>query len=84
MLQQTQVDRVAPAYQAFTERYPSFAALAAASRADVVRSWKGLGYNLRAVRLHELAIAVVSRHGGNLPSERDALRALPGIGPYTA
>ncbi|MBV8424944.1 MAG: A/G-specific adenine glycosylase, partial [Candidatus Eremiobacteraeota bacterium] len=84
MLQQTQVDRVAPAYEAFMERYPSFAALAAASRADVVRSWKGLGYNLRAVRLHELAIAVVSHHGGKLPSERDALRALSGIGPYTA
>ncbi|MGH7327472.1 MAG: A/G-specific adenine glycosylase [Polyangiaceae bacterium] len=84
MLQQTQVDRVAAAYERFLALFPSFERLAAATRSDVVREWKGLGYNLRAVRLHELACAVVQRHGGKLPSDERALRALPGIGPYTA
>ena len=84
MLQQTQVDRVVAAYERFTALFPSFEKLAAATRADVVREWKGLGYNLRAVRLHQLACAIVERHGGRLPSDERALRALPGIGPYTA
>jgi A/G-specific adenine glycosylase len=84
MLQQTQVDRVVASYERFTKIFPSFERLAAATRSDVVREWKGLGYNLRAVRLHDLACAVVQRHGGKLPSDEDALRALPGIGPYTA
>src|SRR6185312_7032957 len=84
MLQQTQVERVIPIFDAFTAVYPSFAALADASAGDVVRRWRGLGYNSRALRLHALARAVVERHGGALPRERDALLALPGIGPYTA
>ena len=84
MLQQTQVERVLPLYAAFVAAFPDFAALAAAQAADVVRMWRGLGYNSRAVRLHALARAVVEHHGGALPSERDALLALPGIGPYTA
>ncbi len=84
MLQQTQVDRVIPYFERFTEQFPSLAALAAASRADVIRAWAGLGYNRRAVKLHELAQAVVARHGGQLPADRAALLALPGIGPYTA
>ena len=84
MLQQTQVERVAAAYERFLVAFPSFPALAAAPRADVVRAWKGLGYNLRAVRLHELARAVTERYGGLLPSESQALLALPGIGAYTA
>jgi len=84
MLQQTQVDRVVAAYERFIAAYPAFEALAAASRADVVRAWKGLGYNMRAVRLHELACTVVARHAGAMPSDVEALRALPGIGPYTA
>lgn len=84
MLQQTQVDGVIPLYEAFVARFPSFAALAAAPSADVVRAWRGLGYNSRAVRLHALACAVVERHGGTLPRETAALRALPGIGAYTA
>lgn len=84
MLQQTQVDRVIPLYEAFVAAFPSFEALAAAEAGDAVRLWRGLGYNSRAVRLHALARAVVERHGGSLPSERDALLALPGIGPYTA
>lgn len=84
MLQQTQVDRVIPLYEAFIGAFPSFEALAAAEAGDAVRLWRGLGYNSRAVRLHKLAQAVVERHGGRLPSDREALLALPGIGPYTA
>jgi A/G-specific adenine glycosylase len=84
MLQQTQVDRVIPLYEAFVAAFPAFAALAAADAGDAVRMWRGLGYNSRAMRLHALARAVVERHGGVLPSDRDALLALPGIGPYTA
>ena len=84
MLQQTQVERVIPLFEAFVARMPSFVALAAADAGDVVRAWRGLGYNSRAVRLHALARAVVARHGGALPSDVAALRALPGIGAYTA
>ena len=84
MLQQTQVERVVPIFTAFVGRWPGFAELARASQADVVRAWKGLGYNSRAVRLHRLAKAVVERHGGELPADEAALRALPGVGPYTA
>jgi A/G-specific adenine glycosylase len=84
MLQQTQVDRVIPLFEAFVAAWPDFAALAVASRADVVRAWKGLGYNSRAVRLHQLAQAVCERHGGTLPLDEAALRELPGVGPYTA
>ena len=84
MLAQTQVDRVVPKFKAFVERFPDFRALAAASTADVLRQWKGLGYNSRAVRLHRLAKAVVERYGGLLPQARRELRSLPGIGPYTA
>jgi A/G-specific adenine glycosylase len=83
MLQQTQVDRVVPVFERFVTNFPSFAALAEASSADVVRAWRGLGYNSRAVRLQRLAKAVCERHGGTLPSDGDALRALPGVGPYT-
>jgi len=84
MLQQTQVDRVIPLYEAFIAAFPDFAALAAADAGDAVRLWRGLGYNSRAMRLHALARAVVAQHGGTLPSDREALLALPGIGPYTA
>jgi A/G-specific adenine glycosylase len=84
MLQQTQVDRVAPIFERFVATWPSFEALAAASQADVVRAWKGLGYNSRAVRLHRLAKAVCERFGGRLPDDEPALRGLPGVGPYTA
>jgi len=84
MLQQTQVDRVLPLYAAFLERFPNLAALAAADAGDVMRAWRGLGYNSRAQRLRLLAQTVLTRHGGELPRRRDALLALPGIGPYTA
>ena len=84
MLQQTQVDRVVPVFTAFIARFPTLASLAAAGTADVLRMWKGLGYNSRAVRLQAAARTVVETHGGHMPRSTDALRALPGIGPYTA
>ncbi len=84
MLQQTQVERVIPLYAAFLVAFPDIAALAAATAGDVVRMWRGLGYNSRAVRLHALARAVVDEYDGIVPRERDALLALPGIGAYTA
>ncbi len=84
MLQQTQVARTLPAYAGFLAAFPTFEALAAAPVADVIRAWSGMGYNTRAVRLHRLAVEVVAEHGGNLPRTAEGLRALPGIGPYTA
>lgn len=84
MLQQTQVSRVIPLFEAFVDRWPTPTALAAAPRADVLRAWQGLGYNRRAVALHSAAQAIVERHDGRVPAELDALRALPGIGDYTA
>ena len=84
MLQQTQVARVEPAWRAFLERFPTVAALAAASLADVLTAWRGLGYNRRAAYLHRCAAALVERHGGVVPDDLAALRALPGVGDYTA
>ncbi len=84
MLQQTQVERVVPIFEAFVAAWPDFAALAKASQADVVRAWRGLGYNSRAVRLHALARAVCERYGGVLAQTEAELQTLAGIGPYTA
>lgn len=84
MLQQTQVDRVIPKYEAFLAQFPDVAALADAPTADVIRAWAGLGYNRRAVNLQRAARIVVGEHGGRFPQEVAALRRLPGIGPYTA
>lgn len=84
MLQQTQVDRVIPKYHAFLERFPTLQDLAAASAADVIREWQGLGYNRRALNLKRLAEIVVRDHGGELPREVAELERLPGIGRYTA
>jgi len=84
MLQQTPVRRVLPAYAAWLTRWPTPAALAAASAADAVRQWDRLGYPRRAVRLHASAQLIVSRHGGQVPDTVAELRALPGIGTYTA
>jgi A/G-specific adenine glycosylase len=84
MAQQTGVDRVIPYYQAFLERFPDPPACAAAPAADVLRLWAGLGYNRRGLNLHRCAVALVERHGGTVPADLDALRRLPGIGPYTA
>jgi A/G-specific adenine glycosylase len=84
MLQQTQVARVVPRYEAFLDRWPTPAACAASSVGEVVEAWAGLGYNRRAVNLHRCAAVVVAEHDGRLPEDREALLALPGIGPYTA
>ena len=84
MLQQTQVARVVPRYQAFMDRFPTPAAMAATPVADVVTRWAGLGHNRRAVNLHRAATAVVADHDGRLPADLPGLLALPGIGPYTA
>ncbi|MEV7973475.1 A/G-specific adenine glycosylase [Cellulomonas sp. NPDC089187] len=84
MLQQTPVVRVEPAWRAWMTRWPTPANLAAAAPADVLRAWDRLGYPRRALRLRECAQAVVERHGGELPTDEAELRALPGIGEYTA
>lgn len=84
MLQQTQVVRVVPRYEAFLERFPTPTVCAAAPVGEVVRAWEGLGYNRRAVNLHRAAQVIVAVHGGRLPDGLDALLALPGVGPYTA
>lgn len=84
MLQQTQASRVEPAFRSFLRRFPSVSSLAAASRAEVLRAWAGLGYNRRAVSLHRAAQAVMTSHGGRVPVDPAALRTLPGVGPYTA
>ncbi len=78
MLQQTQVVRVVPRYHAWLERWPSVESLAAASPAEVIRAWQGLGYNRRGLNLHRAA-RIVSEQGW--PED---LTALPGVGPYTA
>jgi A/G-specific adenine glycosylase len=84
MLQQTPVSRVLPAHAAWISRWPSPAALAAATPADAVRQWDRLGYPRRAVRLHASAELIMSRHHGQVPASADELRALPGVGSYTA
>jgi len=78
MLQQTQVERVVPRFLRFLERWPAVEALAAASAADVIVEWQGLGYNRRAVNLHRAARVVAER------GWPDDLTELPGVGPYTA
>jgi A/G-specific adenine glycosylase len=84
MLQQTTVKTVAPYYLRFVARWPTVAALAAVSLDDVLRAWAGLGYYARARNLHACARTVVDRHGGIFPASLEDLRALPGIGDYTA
>jgi A/G-specific adenine glycosylase len=84
MLQQTTVKAVGPYYARFLERWPNVAALAAAPLEEVLRTWAGLGYYARARNLHACARAVVERHGGRFPESERELRALPGIGTYTA
>ena len=83
MLQQTQVATVIPYFQRWLDRFPTVEALAAASQDEVLKAWEGLGYYSRARNLHKAAQLVVERHGGQLPSKREALSALPGIGRYT-
>ncbi|HEY6800224.1 MAG TPA: A/G-specific adenine glycosylase [Agromyces sp.] len=84
MLQQTQVARVVPRWEAWFERWPTPAALAAEPPAEAVRAWDRLGYPRRALWLHRAAVELVERHGGEVPSGLDDLLALQGVGQYTA
>lgn len=84
MLQQTPVARVLPRWLDWMERWPAPADLASASTAEVLTAWDRLGYPRRALRLQQAAAAIVERHGGRVPADPVALRALPGIGEYTA
>jgi A/G-specific adenine glycosylase len=84
MLQQTPVSRVIPAWREWMKRWPVPADLAAATPAEVIRAWDRLGYPRRALRLRAAALAIVERHGGQVPGDIAALERLPGIGTYTA
>lgn len=84
MLQQTPVARVLPVHEAWLERWPAPADLAAEPTGEAVRAWGRLGYPRRALRLHAAATAIVAEHGGEVPSDYDDLLALPGVGDYTA
>jgi A/G-specific adenine glycosylase len=84
MLQQTQVDRVVPKYHEFLGRYPTLEALARSAPDEVKRLWYPLGYNVRPLNLHGIAREAVANYGGRLPDDDLALRAMRGIGRYTA
>ena len=84
MLQQTQVDRVIPKYLEFIAKYPDPQTCAAAPLGELLTLWQGLGFPRRCRNLHAAAIAVVDRHHGEVPGDRAALLALPGVGEYTA
>ena len=84
MAQQTQISRVAEHWVTFMAAFPTITSLADASTADVLRAWRGLGYNRRALNLQRAARAIVEEHGGRVPPDLGALLRLPGVGPYTA
>ena len=84
MLQQTTVATVGPYFDRFVARWPNVSALASASLEEVLQLWQGLGYYARARNLHACARAIVAQHGGAFPEDPKKLRALPGIGDYTA
>ena len=84
MLQQTPVARVEPVWHEWMRRWPTPAALATEPAGEAVRAWGRLGYPRRALRLHAAATAILELHEGNVPGDVDALRALPGVGAYTA
>jgi len=84
MLQQTQVARVAPAYERFVQAFPDVGSLASAPLEQVLREWRGLGYNRRAVALKRAAQSIAREHGGRVPESADDLLRLPGVGPVTA
>src|SRR4051812_48153892 len=84
MLQQTPVARVVPVYDAWLERWPHPTDLAAEPSGEAIRAWGRLGYPRRAIRLHAAATAIAEEHGGDVPADYEALRALPGVGDYTA
>jgi A/G-specific adenine glycosylase len=84
MLQQTRVDAAIPYYERWLARFPTLTALAEAPLDDVLHAWQGLGYYSRARNLHRAARLVRERHGGRVPDDAAELRALPGVGDYTA
>lgn len=84
MLQQTPVARVLPVWTEWVRRWPAPGDLAAAGVGDAVRAWGRLGYPRRALRLHAAATAIETQHGGAVPGSYEGLRALPGVGDYTA
>ena len=84
MLQQTQVSRVLPKYEEFLYFFPDVYTLARASPANILRVWKGMGYNRRALYLKKAAETVVKRYGGEFPDDEAKLITLPGVGIYTA
>jgi A/G-specific adenine glycosylase len=84
MLQQTQVDRVIPFFNTWMKLFPNVTALANASQVDVLRAWKGLGYNSRALRMKKTAEILIKNYKGVFPKKYEELLKLPGIGPYTA
>lgn len=84
MLQQTQVARVLPKYTTFIQEFPTVQALASASLASVIRAWKGMGYNRRALFLRQAAQVIVNTHKGQFPVNEEELQKLPGLGIYTA
>lgn len=84
MLQQTRAASAIPYFERWLLRFPTIAALAEAGEEEVLKAWEGLGYYSRAANLHRAARDIVKRHGGRVPSDPDDLRALPGIGAYTA
>ena len=84
MLQQTPVERVRAPWQTWLERWPTPDSLAAAPPGEAVRAWGRLGYPRRALRLHQAAVAITERFGGEVPADEYALRSLPGVGDYTA
>lgn len=84
MAQQTTLAVVVPYFQRFIARFPTLQTLAAATDEEVMAHWSGLGYYARARNLRRAAVAAMSEHGGALPETEEALRGLPGVGPYTA
>jgi len=84
MLQQTPVARVVPAWTAWMARWPEPADLAVEAPGEAVRQWNRLGYPRRALNLHAAAVVIVDQHGGRIPEADVDLRALPGVGEYTA
>jgi A/G-specific adenine glycosylase len=84
MAQQTQIARAAEKWTSFMAAFPTVQSVAAATPADVLRAWQGLGYNRRAVNLWRAARAIVAEHGGRVPDDLATLERLPGVGPYTA
>ncbi|MCS7081980.1 MAG: A/G-specific adenine glycosylase [Bacteroidetes bacterium] len=84
LLQQTRTQQARPYFERFLERFPTLEALACADPEAVLKAWEGLGYYARARHLHRAAQEVLHRYGGRIPDSWEALRALPGVGPYTA